>query len=142
MTTKKRAETVRLLISTHATLSSSPAISDIVGELNRVVAVGKIPKHNGWLLGVLHTTRALDTSLRELLKQKGWYAAETGLGEYLKRLEANSVLTSAERMRWRKSIADVRNRLMHTAGAMPDQLQRDAVLAEMEACLTIVLGRT
>lgn len=142
MTTKKRVETVRILIATHSGLSHSPKLSDIVGELNRVLTATRVPKHNGWLLGLLHTTRALDTSLRELLIQKGWFNSETGLGGYLTNLEKRSVLTAAEHVRWRRSIADVRNKVMHTAGEMPTQLQSDAVLSEMEACLVIVLART
>lgn len=142
MTTKKRVDTIRILISGHSSLRFSPELSAIIGELNRVTAASKIPKHNGWLLGVLHTTRALDTSLRELLKKKGWLQDETGLGGYLKKLESRSVLSSAERTKWVKSIANVRNRYMHTAGAMPTQLDSDAVLSEMDACLSIVLAKT
>lgn len=132
-----------MLVSGHPSLIASPKLSDIVGEINRVSAATKVAKHNGWLLGVLHTTRVLDTTLRELLSYKHWLlSSDVSLGDYLKRLETHTVLTAAERISWRKSIVDKRNKYMHTAGAMPDQLENDAMLSEMEACITIVLGKT
>lgn len=143
MTTKKRIDTVRILVSGHPSLSGSTKLSAIVGELNRVAAATKVPKHNGWLLGVLHTTRALDTTLNEVLAHKSWlHPKDVSLGGYLKRLQAQAVLTAAERARWQRSIVDNRNRFMHTAGAMPTQLENDAMLSEMEACLAIILGKT
>lgn len=143
MTTKKRIETVRVLVSGHPGLTGSPELTAIIGELNRVGAAAKVPKYNGWLLGVLHTTRALDTTLRELLRHKGWLdPLKQGLGAYFAALRNHSILTTGETDSWKRSIVDKRNRYMHVAGAMPSQLENDAILSEMEACLTIVLGRT
>jgi len=91
---------------------------------------------------MLHTTRALDTTLREVLAHKGWLEPKhTGLGSYLIEFKQMSVLTEGERSKWQGSIVDKRNKFMHTAGAIPTQLENDAIQSEMEACLTIILGR-
>ena len=42
----------------------SAKLPAIIGELNRIAAFEK--KNTDWLLKVLHTTRALDSSLREV----------------------------------------------------------------------------
>lgn len=143
MSTKKRVDTMRILVSSHASLHHSPKLSDIVGELNRVESVAKVPKHNGWLLSILHTTRALDTALREVLKHKSWLPAkEHSLGGYLKALETHNIVTPSERSNWTRLIVNRRNRYMHSAGAMPNQFETDIVLSEMQACLTVVLAKT
>lgn len=142
MSTKNRIDTVRLLVSTHPTLKTSPKLNDIVGELNRVVASEKTPKHNGWLLKLLHTTRALDTTLREVLIFKGWANANSySLGGYLMSLRNHTIIDQSEYLAWKNSIVNPRNKYMHSAGAMPNQLESNAVLSEMEACLTVILAK-
>jgi len=143
MSTKKRVDTVRILISTHPLLKNSPKLTDIVGELNRVHASTNTPQHNGWLLKLLHTTRALDTTLRELLIKKNWAPADKfSLGSYLHVLRKQNVLSQSETQSWTNSIVNPRNKYMHSAGAMPNQLEADAILGEMEACISVVLAKT
>ena len=143
MSTKNRVDTIRILIGGHSSLSSSSKLTDIIGELNRVTAASKIPKHNGWLLGLLHTTRALDTTLREIVEGNGWLAPQhQSLGGYLHALETNNVITDNERSEWMRLIVEKRNVYMHRAGAMPTQLETDAMLSEMEACVAVVIAKT
>ncbi|WDG18181.1 hypothetical protein [Microbacterium sp. Clip185] len=143
MSTKNRVDTVRLLISTHPTLKTSAKLADIVGELNRVTNSAKTPKHKGWLLKLLHTTRALDTTLREVLTHKGWANSQMySLGSYLRSFRDNNVISHAEVLAWTNSIVNPRNKFMHSAGAMPNQLESDSVLSEMESCLTVILANT
>lgn len=84
MSYKSRVDTLRILIDSHYTLSGSPKLSQIVEELNRITLSGRMPRHNGWLLAVLHTTRALDTTLSEIVRFKGWVARPPSLGRYLR----------------------------------------------------------
>lgn len=121
-------------------MKASPKISTIAGEIARIGHTSRVPKHSGWLLSVLHTTRVLDTTLSELLRLKGW-AAGHSLGDYLKLLRTKSVLQPAEYDAWMKSIVNRRNRYMHEAGEMPDQVQADTLLSEMQSCVTVILGR-
>lgn len=140
MTAKKRVETLRVLIGQHATLSASTKLTALYGELNRILAVRSAKHDSRWLLSVLHTTRALDTTLRELLTANGW-GAGSNLNEHLKVLAARTVLSSIEVQAFRKEIVYKRNKYMHEAGATPEQLEADRILREMEVCLVIVVSR-
>lgn len=140
MTAKRRVETLRLLVGQDSALGSSPRLAALYGELNRVLAVRTAKHDSRWLLSVLHTTRALDTSLSELLHTKGWPAG-SNLNDYLKILANHQVLFSAEVVAFRKDIVYKRNKYMHEAGATPNQLEADLILREMESCLAIVISR-
>lgn len=142
-TKTNRVLTLQVLIGSHSHLKNSPKLTAITGELARIVPSSKLPKHSGWLLAVLHTTRALDTTLRELISAKGWLGdKDYSLGEYMKRLQSNGVLKADEKNAWMISVVNKRNKYMHAAGEMPNQLEADAVLNEMHSCLTVVLSRS
>jgi hypothetical protein len=141
MTYKARVDTLRLLVDGHYILRSSSKLSLITGEMNRIIASGNLPKHNGWLLSVLHTTRTLDTVLSEIVMFKGWTANPPSLGSYLKALSVNGIIWPHERTGYESSIVRKRNKYMHEAGAMPNQLEADGILSEMHACMTVILGR-
>jgi hypothetical protein len=143
MSRKKRIDTLRILISGHQALSNSIRLTDITGELNRISASGRLPRRSGWLLAVLHTTRALDTTLGEILFTKGWDPNRTSksLGSHLTRLNRNAILTQAQRTHYQAKVVDERNKYMHQAGAIPSKIDADAILAEMDACITHVLGQ-
>ena len=91
---------------------------------------------------MLHTTRALDTALAEIVDAKGWKTQKTiSLGGYIFALASNGVLTSFERVEYQRDLANQRNRYMHEAGAMPNQLEVNAILAKMHSCMVAVLSR-
>ena len=140
MSAKKRVETLRLLLGQNSSLNRSPKLVALYAELNRLQAVRSAKHDSRWLLSVLHTTRALDTSLSELLNAKGW-SAGSSLNDHLKVLASHHVLVSAEVQAFRKEIVYKRNKYMHEAGATPDQLEADRILREMESCLAVVISR-
>ncbi len=134
---------MRILAGAHPALRNSPALTDIVHELNRIAAAERSNKEDSWLLKVLHATRALDTSLSEVLAHKGWTPDKKfGLGAYLIELETRGVINSRQRRDFQKAIADKRNRYMHQAGAMPNHLEANSILNEMDTCLSFVLTNT
>ena len=137
---RRRVDTLRILISGHNVLAGSSKLSDIVNELNRIKGSGRLPSRN-WLLAVLHTTRALDTTLSEIVLAKGWRARSPALGAYLTTLQSNAILSQAERIHYRRSVVDRRNMYMHQANAMPSRVDADSILAEMHSCVFVVLGR-
>lgn len=142
MSKKSRVETLRVMMASHAGMANSSRQTAIIGELNRIVAAARIPKHNGWLLTLLHATRTLDSTLNELIKYKGWHTYnENNLRSYLRLLSAHHVLTSAERQLYEREIVHRRNRYMHEAGAMPDRRESDKVVNEVHACLSQILRR-
>jgi hypothetical protein len=132
---------MRLLVEGHHILKSSSKLSLVTGEMNRITAAGNLPRHNGWLLSVLHTTRTLDTVLSEIVAVKGWSASPPSLGSYLRALSSNGALWPHERTAYENNIVRKRNKYMHEAGAMPNQLESDRILCEMHACMTVVLSR-
>lgn len=143
MSHKQRVKTLQILVSTHMALKNSACLTAITGELKRIPGAARIPKHNGWLLMVLHTTRALDTCLRELLNHRGWkQPTRYNLGAYLTVLSRHHLLTHAEHQRFKSKIVAKRNRYMHEAGAMPARHEADNIVNEMHACLTQVLRRS
>lgn len=120
----------------------------IRSEFNEVINVERVShlrRRN--LLRVLHSTRALDTSLRSFLDHYRIRGRATGLGGYLRQLLNVSVgtglsnLNQAEVNQYVRLIANVRNMYMHEADRYPrnDREILD-LLREMEACLTRVLN--
>lgn len=141
MTYEKRVKTLRILIGTHRSLAGSPKLNNIVGELNRIAPTARLPQGNGALLAVLHTTRALDTTLSEVIAAKGWKPRVPALGDYLTTLKIHRCLSEGEKDLYQKGIVRKRNKYMHEAGAMPNKLEADKILNEMHTCLSTVLGR-
>jgi hypothetical protein len=139
MTYKKRVETLRVLVGGNQALAGSARLSAIYGEFNLLAGSRRNQSSSGWLLCVLHTTRALDTSLAELLKAKNWQVQSHSIGAYLTELQKRSVLTHSERSLYQAQVGDKRNKYMHEAGAMPQKLEADHILSHMHACLESVL---
>jgi hypothetical protein len=98
-------------------------------------SVRRLSKQNAWLLTVMHTTRTLDTALSEIIDYKRWHARRS-LGGYLTELKNNGIISNAERQHYEEQIVKKRNKYMHEAGAMPDQLEANKILSEMHACLS------
>jgi hypothetical protein len=143
MSKNTRLNTMRLIASAHPALRNSPVLTDIIHELNRIAAAERSDKTDSWLLKVLHTTRALDTSLSEVLAHKGWTpSGKFSLGAYLTELQNRGVLTPRQRIDFQKAIAYKRNRYMHRAGAMPNRLEANSILNEMDTCLSFILANT
>lgn len=140
MTAKKRVETLRLLIGQNSVLSNSVKLVALYAELNRLLAIRTAKHDSRWLLSVLHTTRALDTSLSELRNAKGW-GSGTSLNDHLTVFTKHQILYTAELTAYRNEIVYKRNKYMHEAGATPDQLEADRILREMEGCLSVVISR-
>lgn len=141
MSYKRRADTLRVVIGSHRLLVQSPRLNDIIGEVNRIAASSRVPRHNGWLLAVLHTTRALDTTLKEVLNGKGWMTTSRSLGGYLRAFRDRNALNASQTNHYQQVLVGRRNVYMHEAGRMPSQRDADEILSEMHACVVTILGR-
>jgi hypothetical protein len=142
MVSEKRIKTLRMLVGSHPLLVNSPLGGDVVRELQRVVDTKRIAGGDRWLLQVLHTTRALDTYLSQVVAQRGWTAKSPSLGSYLFVLKSQGVIVENQRSHWQKNLVDPRNKYMHTANKMPPQHLANDLLNEMDACMSAVLGVT
>ena len=91
------------------------------------------------LLQILHSTRALDTSLAALIQAAGGPPSRS-LGSALVYLETSGIhgnhLLPALRRRYQTNIVENRNKYMHEAGLFPvNTLEIATLLSEMQACL-------
>jgi hypothetical protein len=125
-------------------VSRSVSYAKIRDEFSEVAKDGRIVNRNRrFLLQVLHSTRALDTSLAELINQYGIINNARSLGAYLKVFSSTSFgalgharLPSAKVTYYQNAIVNKRNQYMHSAGAVPannDEIR--ILLSEMQACL-------
>lgn len=133
-------------------VAGSPVVSsgkheDIQREFKEVLSARRVMKRSRKrLLQVLHSTRALDSTLKEFTKLNKCLPKSQSLGSYLRVLKDGkcvnlSQISKAERHRYQKSIVNPRNKYMHEAGRVPaNDSEVLALLAEMEACLQRVLS--
>lgn len=144
-TFSRRVGTLRFLVKN--SLGMTNVRSRVDQEFAEVVKVGKVrAKYRRRLLQILHTSRALDSALNGF-NTYHVVSCRKSLGGYLMGLTNHrsatlkGKLASAEKVRFQKEIVDLRNKYMHEAGAFPkDDKEILAFLAEMEFCLTTVLG--
>lgn len=144
--TKKRINAIRALLRS-SIVAQSPEYRAIDAEFLDVVNVSKLrPENRRRLLQVLHSTRALDTTLKEYLRQSRINISDQkSLGAYL-RLLSNpnrslppTLLPDRLKDRYQDLIVDERNRLMHKAGEFPgSEADVQKLLIEMNDCLTTV----
>lgn len=127
-------------------VAASPDHHQIQAELAAIRNSMAVHGRRRELLQVLHTTRALDSSLRAFLLQRHVpLNGAAALGGYLTRLAnhgANGVGQLSERRRasFQATIVDPRNRFMHSADAYPTRWEADRLLNEMYSCLSEVLA--
>ena len=94
MSRKGRVGLLRVLVSNHSAVKGSSRIGDISDEINRIATAGRFSPNSRWLLSVLHTTRAMDTTLSEVLIFKGWPSGGRSLGSYFYQLQINGILNT------------------------------------------------
>jgi hypothetical protein len=113
----------------------------VIREFEEVVRADRVRQApRRLLLQVLHSTRALDSSLSSLIKAAG-ASPGSSLGRMLHQLETTGIhgnqLPAGTAMYFPARVVNVRNRYMHEAGAFPAaQSEIIALLSNMDACLT------
>ena len=143
---KRRVRFMKALVE-GSLVSSSGRLADIQAEFEEVLLARRVlKKSRKRLLQVLHSTRALDSTLKEFTDVHGCLPSSPSLGRYLYELQSGNCtslkrLRKPERVRYQKQIVDLRNKYMHEAGLMPaDDSEVLTLLAEMQACLQRVLS--
>ncbi|GJM16103.1 MAG: hypothetical protein DHS20C13_14300 [Thermodesulfobacteriota bacterium] len=100
------------------------------------------------LLQLLHSTRALDTSLKNFVTYHNCNVNGNSLGSYLRSLirphhhsSLSGSLTRPQVDYFQDKIVNKRNHYVHEAGAFPSSDREiEILLNEMQNCLTIVLA--
>ncbi len=120
--------------------------ADIQAEFDEVLLARRVLKRpRKRLLQVLHSTRALDSTLKEFTKLHGCQPSSPSLGRYLYALKDGcaslETISDQERQRYQAQIVQLRNKYMHEAGEMPaDDSEVLTLLADMHACLQRVFS--
>jgi hypothetical protein len=145
---KARINTLQALI---AGSSSIVGAASVIHEFSEVHLVRRVRNdRRRRLLEIVHSVRALDTTLREFVAHhkcmpKSNKIPQT-LGQYLFALRDHKTpnlqqISEAARQHFQQSIVSARNKYMHEAGVFPSHDQATYILlAEMHACLATVLA--
>lgn len=143
---RQRIEAIQALIA-GSVVAASSSFSSIKSEYGEVIHSGKIqPLRRRRILQVLHSTRGLDSTLKEFTNRHGVPVNRQTLGGYLwglahHPLKTISRLSDLERGDFQRSIVRTRNRYMHEAGAYPaGDYQVLGLLSDMQACLSRVFS--
>lgn len=143
---KRRVRFMQSLVA-GSPVSGTGKHADIQAEFDEVLLARRVLKRRRKrLLQVLHSTRALDSTLKEFTKLHGCHPSPPSLGRYLYALKDGKCaslrkISGRERRRYQAQIVQLRNKYMHEAGEMPaDDSEVLTLLAEMQACLQRVLS--
>jgi hypothetical protein len=151
---KARVRALQALVAGVPCLAANPQHSLLQQEFNEVYAVRKVRRSSRRrILEVLHSTRALDSTLKAFVRHHGCLpkpkkgktsTPPSSLGGYLYALRDHAVvglgaITEPQRHGFQAQIVDTRNVYMHEAGAFP-VLDADVqtLLSEMHTCLWVV----
>jgi hypothetical protein len=143
---RKRIATLQALVV--GTPALAPVANVVLPELSEVYSSRKVQHGNRKrLLQVLHSTRALDSSLSQFTSYHQCRGRARSLGQYLRCLVNHASptlrysLPDLLRRRYQAAIVDRRNDYMHRAGAFPMTDGEVAqLLSNMDDCLSIVVG--
>lgn len=146
MSNKKQIDALQTLILGSTLNKKCKAECALINqEFDEVVRVEKVtPLSRSLLLQVLHSTRALDTTLQTFLIMHNCCTGNS-LGGYLYDLKNHKVLglgtiSEKERNNFQTSIVNKRNKYMHKAGTFPiNEREVSVLLSQMRTCLNRAL---
>ncbi len=144
---------IKAEIQTITTILEATSIADdnnfskIKSELNEVISDHKLKKQGKKnLLKIVHTTRALDTSLKVFLTHHSILDNAHSLGQYLYRLRDHNnndvgTITENQRRLYQTEIVDLRNDYMHNARKIAtDESEVNNLISNMHILLKTVAG--
>lgn len=116
-------------------------------EYRQVVNVNKVaPPQRKNILRILHSTRALDTTLKAYLDFYGIRGGNHSIGQYLNTLAKHSdnrigKLSDSEKRKYQREIVDHRNKHLHTANSYPtNDSEVSNIISEMQALVSRVVS--
>lgn len=137
----KRIQTVEALLV--STTSNWPNHGKLRRELRAVESAMRLHGSRRGLITVLHTTRLLDSALREFLVSKKLSPpSQPSIGRFLvaltKHTGAFGHLPVSRRLHYQRTIVNPRNVYMHGADEYPSNYVASVILGEIHACLAEV----
>ncbi len=143
--TKKRHDTLRAIVRGSPLYLQIAEFAQIEAELEELSNCNRIgPERRKRLLQVLHSTRALDSTLGKLISHYG-QVPETSLGPRLSQLKnlpsgQRGHLSHATIDAFRRAICSKRNKFVHTANAYPTSSNEvDGLVGDIQSVLTALL---
>jgi hypothetical protein len=145
---KRRISALKAIVAGSPGLAGAAIYAKVIDEFEEVIRVRRLePRRRCRLLQILHSTRALDSTLAAFLDHYGHRGTSNSLGGYLHALsqltpgKTPNKLSDRARLRFQKNIVDDRNRYMHGSGEYPlDDTEIRKLLAEMQDCLATILA--
>jgi len=146
---KARVRTIQALLAGSPCIAASLSFTAIQGEFQEVYAVRKIRQDaRRRLLEVLHSARALDTTLKTFVGHHGCSSPgkkpPSAMGSYLFALRDHSVpgvgtITEANRHHFQNAIVQKRNHFLHEAGTTPaTDHEINILLSDIHTCISLV----
>jgi hypothetical protein len=143
---------MQALLEGNACIMGSPSLPILKMEFNEVFAVRKIRmSKRRRLLEVLHSARALDTTMKTLVLHHGCTSSKingtpSSMGAYLIALCDHSVaairnITPAQKILFQTNIVSKRNLYLHEAGTFPaNDVEVNTLLGEIDTCLATIMA--
>jgi len=139
---KNRINTIVALLNSNPNLSNGN-LNKVKAELHQVIDVHSIsPTRRRNLMKVLHSTRALDSTLNAFVSFHHIKNSAHSIGQYLTQLTNHNLqnlttLSTSERSRYQRSIANLRNTHLHTADSYPaNEHEVNTIISEMHALIS------
>lgn len=143
-TQEEIVETIISIVVSHP-ISATANIAALEAEYRQVIDVAILtPPQRKHILQILHSTRALDSTLRAILDHYSIRGDADALGKYLYKFRDHrnrhiSNICDATRMHYQTTIVQIRNLHLHNAGSYPNNdLDVYALIGEMNALLALI----
>jgi hypothetical protein len=138
---KNRINTIVAILNSNPNLSTGN-LNKVKAELHQVIDVHSIlPTRRRNLMKILHSTRALDSTLSSFLSFHQIKNRASSIGQYLVQLRNHNSqnlgnLSASERDKYQASIAKLRNTHLHTADSYPaNEREVNELIAEMQTLI-------
>lgn len=142
---RSRIRTIQTLLA-GSVIANDVSFVSILDELDEVLRSRRVLRRKRkQLLQILHSSRAVDTSLKVFVGHHAGAQQELALGTYLTRLATGvgtlQKLPTNSAKRYKRNIVKPRNYYMHSAGAFPANEQEILIfLSEMHACVVEIIA--
>jgi hypothetical protein len=143
-TQQNRINTIIAIINSSPSLTSTN-VNKLKTEFRQVIAVDTIaPPKRKHILKILHSTRALDSTLKAILDHYHIRNGKHSIGQYITQFTNHTLttlgkLSPSERAKYQREIADIRNTHLHNADSYPrNDSEVYQLISEMQALITRV----
>lgn len=141
MKSKKRVQTIKILVSSSVPMNRDK--NDINKDLEEIININTMrPLKRRHLIAIFFSSRAIDTALKCFLDYHSIRGNHYSIGEYISKLcnHSNSNINrigADEKEKYKRTIANVRNRFLHKANIYPSgNHEVNTLLSEIDSLLS------